>query len=571
MASNNCRQFLANLTRAKKIPMNGEIRESQLRQKLNTFDLTLLGIGSMVGSGLYVVAGVVAKDTAGPAIVVSYLFAGVVALLAAMCYAEFAGKIHLTGSAYTFTYVALGEVWAFFIGWNMVLEYVVSSASVGRGISGYVDNICDNAISNFTIKHIMGGQLWQAPNIAQYPDLLAVAIEIFTGVFVLLGVSVSSWVNKIFISINMLVVLLIFGLGIRFADFSNWTDGFAPYGIDGVIAGAATAFYAFVGFDTIAICNEEATNPKRSIPVSTFIAVLVAIIMNVMATVSLTLMIPYSDIDVNAAFPSALAHHGVVWARWAVVFGAISGMFTVLLGSILPMSRCVYAIANDGLLFPFLARINARTGAPVYATVVPLLLTILLTLFFSMDQLVHVLSVGTLSSFAFVSGALIVIRYRPTASDLETTASELTQYGATADEARDETENTTKDIPDGDQDVYSHDDRQRLTHRPNSQMGHLTSNIAGTLKERYRNVPIIKHLDRAPPGRCVVISLVISVTFQVCALAIVQYGTKNLAAGDWWAILILVFFIVAALLSFLVIPMHHQETTSKEYFSVSFV
>ena len=397
MASNNSRQFLANLTRTKKIPMNGEIRESQLRQKLNTFDLTLLGIGSMVGPGLYVVAGVVAKDTAGPAILVSYLLAGVVALLAAMCYAEFAGKIHRTGSAYTFTYVALGEVWAFFIGWNLVLEYVVGSASVGRGMSGYVDNMCDNAISNFTIEHIMGGQLWQAPNIAQYPDLLAVAIEIFTSVFVLLGVSVSSRVNIIFLSINILVVLLIFGLGIRLADFSNWTDGggFAPFGIEGIIAGAATVFYSFVGFDTIAICNEEATNPKRSIPVSTFIAVLVAIIMNVMATASLTLMVPYSDIDVNAAFPSALAHHGVVWARWAVAFGAISGMFTALLGAMLPMSRCVYAIANDGLLFPSLARINERTGVPVNATVVPLLLTILLTLFFSMDQLVHFLSVGT--------------------------------------------------------------------------------------------------------------------------------------------------------------------------------
>ncbi|XP_041480213.1 cationic amino acid transporter 4-like [Lytechinus variegatus] len=577
MASETCRQLFANMMRRKANPMHAQnqMLESQLHQKLGTFELTLLGIGSMVGAGLYVLTGVVAKETAGPAIVVSYLISAVVAILIAMCYAELAAKIPRTGSAYTFIYIALGEVWAFFIGWNLLLEYVVASASVGRGISGYIDHLCNGTISNFTIEYLMGGEPWQATYFAQYPDLLAIAIELFISIFVILGVSISSWMNTIFLSINVVVVLIICGFGIAFGKLENWTTngGFAPFGIEGVVTGAATLFYSFVGFDTIANCNEEAINPKRGIPISTIVSVSAAAIMYIATSASLTLLVPYSDIDVTSSFPNAMADHGITWATYAISVGAISAMSSTLLGAIISMCRCVYAIANDGLLFPFLARINERTKTPINATLVSLILTLLMTICFSMDQLVRFLSVGTLNAFAFASGSLIILRYQPTESDLHTT--ELTDYASTSDESRNGSQDSSDNIPDVDEDLHQqNDDKQSLTNGPTDQTSHLYRNvpmIPGTLKERYRNIPIIKHLSRFPPGRCVVFSLLISVICVICALAVAEYGFKSLLDGDWWAILLLVFFTAGAVLSFLLIAMHHQETPSEEYFSVKFV
>ncbi len=179
---------------------------TSLKRCLSTVDLALLGVGGMVGSGLYVLTGTVAKDTAGPAVVVSFIIAGVASLMAALCYAEFGARVPKTGSAYMFTYVSVGEIWAFLIGWNVILEYMIGGAAVARAWSGYLDSIFNHRIQNFTVSHVMR---WDVPFLAHYPDLLAAAILLIASFFVSFGVRVSSWLNHIFSAVSMVVIVFI--------------------------------------------------------------------------------------------------------------------------------------------------------------------------------------------------------------------------------------------------------------------------------------------------------------------------------------------------------------------------
>lgn len=316
-------RFCQKLNRLK--PLEESSMETSLRRCLSTLDLTLLGVGGMVGSGLYVLTGTVAKDMAGPAVLVSFLVAAVASLLAALCYAEFGARVPRTGSAYLFTYVSMGEIWAFLIGWNVLLEYLIGGAAVARAWSGYLDAIFNHSIRSFTESHT---GVWQMPFLAHYPDFLAAGILLVASAFVSCGARVSSWLNHTFSAISMVVILFIIILGFILARPHNWSPeegGFAPFGFSGILAGTATCFYAFVGFDVIAASSEEAKNPRWAVPMAIAISLGLAAGAYILVSTVLTLMVPWHSLDPDSALADAFYRRGYSWAGFLVAVGSICG------------------------------------------------------------------------------------------------------------------------------------------------------------------------------------------------------------------------------------------------------
>ncbi|KAJ8285822.1 hypothetical protein GJAV_G00031300 [Gymnothorax javanicus] len=397
--------------------LDDDVMATSLKRCLSTVDLALLGVGGMVGSGLYVLTGTVAKDTAGPAVVLSFLIAGVASLLAALCYAEFGARVPKTGSAYMFTYLSMGEIWAFLIGWNIILEYMIGGAAVARAWSGYLDSIFNHAIQNFTESHIMR---WDVPFIAHYPDMLAAGILLVATFFISFGVRVSSWLNHIFSVVSMVVIVFILIFGFVLADPANWSQkegGFAPFGVSGVLAGTATCFFAFVGFDVIASSSEEAKNPQKAVPIATAIALALATTAYILVSTVLTLMVPWHTLDPNSALSDAFYRRGHSWAGFIVAIGSICAMNTVLLSNLFSLPRIVYAMAEDGLFFSVFSRVNPVTKVPVIAIMVFGCLTGILSLIFDLEALVQFLSIGTLLAYTFVAASIIVLRFQPEKSN----------------------------------------------------------------------------------------------------------------------------------------------------------
>lgn len=316
-------RFCQKLKRQK--PLEDSTMETSLQRCLSALDLTLLGVGSMVGSGLYVLTGIVAKEITGPAVIVSFVVAAVASLMAALCYAEFGARVPRTGSAYLFTYVSMGELWAFLIGWNLVLEYVIASAAVARAWSGYLDAMFDHRIQNFTETHL---GVWQVPFLARSPDWLAAGIILLASAFVSCGARVSSWLNHTLSAVSMMVILFIIVLGFILARPSNWGEaegGFAPFGFSGVMSGTATCFYAFVGFDVIAASSEEARDPKRAVPLAIALSLGLAAAAYILVSAVLTLMIPWHSLNPNSALADAFYQRGYSWAGYLVATGSICG------------------------------------------------------------------------------------------------------------------------------------------------------------------------------------------------------------------------------------------------------
>ncbi|XP_043791454.1 cationic amino acid transporter 4 [Apis laboriosa] len=400
------------MNRTKKL--QGDLLETPMKRCLSTFDITLLGVGHMVGAGIYVLTGTVARDTAGPGVVLSFLLAGIASLLAALCYAEFGARIPKAGSAYVYTYISVGEFWAFVIGWNIILEHMIGAASVARAWSGYVDSLAGGSISNYS-RRIMHGYTMAEP-LGSVPDVLAAVLCLFYAMLLTLGVKSSATVNSLLTIVNLGVMGLVIGLGFAYAKLSNWGcehGGFLPYGFTGVLAGAATCFYAYVGFDSIATSGEEARDPAYSIPRATLFSMTIVTVGYVLVGAALTLVIPYWKINPTAALPEAFSSIGIPWAKYVISIGALCGMTTTLFGSLFSLPRIMYAMANDGLLFGFLGHINNRTQVPVLNLAISGFLSALIALLFDLQHLVEFMSIGTFLAYTIVSASVIILRYRP--------------------------------------------------------------------------------------------------------------------------------------------------------------
>ncbi|XP_056135604.1 cationic amino acid transporter 4 [Lampris incognitus] len=539
--------------------LDNDIMATSLKRCLSTFDLTLMGVGGMVGSGLYVLTGTVARDMVGPAVILSFLFAGVASLLAAFCYAEFGARIPKTGSAYMFTYVSVGEIWAFLIGWNVVLENMIGGAAVARAWSGYLDSIFDHAIQNFTETHVMQ---WNVPFLAHYPDLLAAGILVVASFFISFGVQVSSYLNHIFSTISMGVIAFILVFGFVLAEPANWSQkegGFAPFGLSGILAGSATCFYAFVGFDVIASSSEEAKNPQKAVPIATAISLALATTAYILVSAVLTLMVPWHTLDPNSALADAFFRRGYSWAGIVVAIGSICAMNTVLLCNLFSLPRIVYAMAEDGLFFSFFARVNPVTKVPVNAILVFGIFMAIMALIFDLEALVQFLSIGTLLAYTFVAASIIVLRFQPEKTCSKETATTSPNTNAEPSPAATESQTITENS--GEMEEYeSFSDKLQLVEREKKR----ERRGVGQLRAYWE--PYLGWLlGDFEPGEVVAFCVLALMVSSVSLCAVLEFGNNQLQLPVWSFTMLLVIFSLAFVISLALIWIHEPQTKKKTF------
>ncbi|XP_077416686.1 cationic amino acid transporter 4 isoform X2 [Vanacampus margaritifer] len=536
-----------------------DMMATALKRCLSTLDLTLLGVGGMVGSGLYVLTGTVAKDIVGPAVILSFLFAGFASLLAALCYAEFGARIPKTGSAYMFTYVSVGEVWAFLIGWNVILENMIGGAATARAWSGYLDSIFNHAIQNFTETHIMR---WDVPFLAHYPDILAAGILVVASLFISFGVQVSSYLNHIFSMISMCVVVFILVFGFMLAEPANWSQkegGFAPFGWSGILAGSATCFYAFVGFDVIASSSEEAKNPQKAVPIATAISLGLAATAYILVSTVLTLIVPWHTLDPNSALADAFFRRGYSWAGVIVAVGSICAMNTVLLCNLFSLPRIVYAMAEDGLFFKMFARVNPITKVPVNAILVFGVLMAIMALIFDLEALVQFLSIGTLLAYTFVAASIIVLRFQPEKKHSKETSSTSPNPNAAPSPAPSECQNISEDSEELKQ-YESFSDKLQLVERQKIR----ERRGAGQLKAHWE--PYLgRVLGNCEPGEVVALCVLGLLVTSVSFCSVLVFGVTQLQLPSWSYITLLLIFSLAYVLCLAVIWVHEPQTNTKTF------
>ena len=392
-----------------------------LNRCLSWWHLTFFGVGQMAGAGVYVLTGTVVATTTGPATFISYIIAGVCAFLAALCYAEFGARCPKAGSAYTYAYVTIGELLGFTIGWNLLLEHSIGAASTARAWGGALNSLTNNAIRNWTLTYVGEFELFGSK---QYPDIFAVLVIVLLSGIVLYGAKFSMTVTAIITIINVFATAMIVTVGLSLADVNNWTqpDGFAPNGVTGIISGAAVLFYAYVGFDAIAMAGEEAKNPAKSLPIANMLSILIVMVFYVSMSIALTLAVPYNMVDTDAAFSSAFGRAGMHWAKVLVNVVTLIVIQGSTISALYAGPRCSYSMASDGLMFRCFAYVHPKTQTPMVSILVFSTVSAVSALLLDLETLAEFVSLGTLMASFFVSGCVIILRYRGE-SDTEITTS----------------------------------------------------------------------------------------------------------------------------------------------------
>ena len=385
---------------------------SHLKQSLGAFDLITLGVGAIIGTGIFVLTGIQAATNAGPALIISFIIAGIACAFAALCYSEFASTISEAGSAYTYTYVTFGEIFAWILGWDLVLEYGVASSAVASGWSGYFQGLLSQV--NIHLPKALTGAF--DPSAGTIVNLPAILIVFLVTLLLSRGVKESVRWNTIMVFVKVAVVLLFIIVGVFYVEPSNWTP-FMPYHFSGVTSAAAVVVFAYFGFDAVSTAAEEVKDPQRNVPIGIISSLAICTVLYIIVTLVLTGMVPYKLLNVPDAVAFALRYVNQGWAAYFISLGAIFGITTVLIVMMYGQTRLFYAMSRDGLLPKTFANISKKTQVPVQGTWITGALVAFFAGVVSLDKLAELVSIGTL--FAFSSVCLGVIVLRKTKPDLK--------------------------------------------------------------------------------------------------------------------------------------------------------
>jgi len=385
----------------------------ELARRLRVMDLVSIGIGSTIGAGVYVLVGTVARERAGPALTLSFLIAGIAAALAALCYAELSSRLPSAGSAYHYAYTCVGEGVAWIIGWGLILEYTVGGSTVARGISPNLGVFFggEQNLPSWIVRRTI-------PGIDIVVDPCAGLLVLVVTGLLCMGIRESARVQSVMVVLNIVVLVFVVLAGSWAGFTSGWegyhqSQGYLPYGVNGMLGGAATLFFAYIGFDTVASTAEEVKNPQRDLPLGIGFALLICGSLYMLLSAVIVGLVPFNLIDPDTPLSSAFDNHGMPWATFVVAAGAIAALSTTLMGSILPQPRILMAMARDGLIPPFFAILHPITTVPVNGTLITGMVAALMAFSMNVDQLSGMVSVGTLSAFTVVAVSLLILRYVP--------------------------------------------------------------------------------------------------------------------------------------------------------------
>ncbi len=402
-----------------------------LRRSLSAWDLTLLGIGGIIGTGIFVLTGTAAANQAGPAITMSYLAAGLACAFAALCYAEFASMIPIAGSAYTYAYATLGELAAWTIGWDLILEYAVGAMAVAIGWSGYMQQLLAGV--GITLPTALSA----APPVGVI-NILAVLIVLAITTLLVIGIRASARANGVIVAVKLAAVLFFIVTGAAYVRPENWSP-FAPFGWSGIMAAGGVVFFAYLGFDAVSTTAEEAKNPKRDLPIGIIMSLVVCTVLYLVVAAVLSGIVPVTQYRANAeALPGAaivspeesarflnapvayaLAVIGQDWASYLVSAGAVAGITSVLLVLLMSQPRIFFAMSRDGLLPPAVSKVHPRFGTPYITTIITGLIVALVAGLTQILVVGEMTSIGTLFAFIVVCAAVLMLRvkrpdaYRP--------------------------------------------------------------------------------------------------------------------------------------------------------------
>jgi APA family basic amino acid/polyamine antiporter len=385
---------------------------SGLKRCLTAMDLTLLGIGAIIGTGIFVLTGIAAATQAGPAVVLSFVVAGLACTFAALSYSELAASVGGCGSAYGYSYAAFGELFAWIIGWDLLLEYGMAVAAVANGWSGYFGQVLS------LIGIGLPEALTKAPSLGGYVNLPAVLIVFLLMLLLIIGAKESARTNAIAVFIKLGTIAVFIAVALFNVQPENWTP-FMPFGwFDhselgkpvGVLAGASLVFFAYVGFDAVSTAAEEAHEPRRDVPIGILGSLIFCTLIYIVVSGLLTGMLPYTQLNVPHPVAFALEKVGVHWASALVASGAFMGLTTVMLVLYYGLTRVLFAMGRDGLLPPFLGHVNPRTQTPVRVIVITGIVMMVLAGFVPLGELAELVNIGTLAAFVMVCIGVIVLR-----------------------------------------------------------------------------------------------------------------------------------------------------------------
>lgn len=395
-----------NLFRTKDIEqMRAMVRASGMAKNLGVIDLILLGIGGVIGTGIFVLTGVAAAEYAGPAVMLSFIISGFACGMAGLAYAEFASIVPASGSAYTYSYAALGEIVAFIVGWNLVLEYTVTSSAVAAGWAGYVTGLFKSAGIHlpFALTHV--------PADGGIINIPAILITLLLSIFLIRGTKESTRLNRILVGVKLLAVFIFLLLAGPHVNTMNWQP-FMPFGFSGVAGGAAIVFFAYIGFDAVATTAEECKNPSRDLPIGMIGSLIICTILYVIVAAVLTGVVPYTHLNNPEPVAYALRYIGYNIGSALVGVGAICGITTVLLVLLYGQARIFFAMSRDGMIPAKICKIHPRFQTPYLVTITGCIFVSLIAGFAPIGVIAEMANIGTLSAFFVASLGVMVLRIR---------------------------------------------------------------------------------------------------------------------------------------------------------------